>query len=211
MKKFVGIFVIFVFGLQVTLAQESTALAGNFKIYTAWIFFTEGSGLNSNDPFENLISKDLYQVNDSSLVLSSQSSPYLSLIIGTPKVISRSSYRKGKFQKQIYGIDVIDKIKVRRRGKVGEAVFLSMIPGALIGSLWARESYDENPNSGLCLPKKFCNKGTTTFSGAILGSLAGAIVGGILASGPIEILINGDLNKYKTQKEQLREYAILKY
>ena len=41
MKKLIFVFFIFIFKAQTACTQDITALEGNFKIYKAWIYYTE--------------------------------------------------------------------------------------------------------------------------------------------------------------------------
>ena len=136
----------------------------------------------------------LYQVNDSSIMLSNSSSV--------------ENYTLGNFNFSVSEIDVIDiqmiHIKVKKRTKNG--ALIGAVSGMVVGLVWGLA---ENSSSS----SYYVDIGEDWWSpagGAIIGGAVGAVGGALIGSIGINIPLNGSMDNYKQNKAKLAKYSLKK-
>jgi hypothetical protein len=107
----------------------------------------------------------------------------------------------------------IDKIKIRRKGKVGNGILVGATTGFVAGGLIGLISGDEPDETvdGGWLFGTYTAHGTSAESKAYLWgfslAVAGSGVGAIIGSKKVKIEIKGDLRNYNKYMELLRGYS----
>ncbi len=156
-------------------AQESST---RLKIYRTWV------SLN-REPFK--IEGSLYQINDSSIVVSSS--------------FKRQDYAENKYEIVEKHIDDIETIKTRRYRSIEAGAWLGAFTGFTVGFVTgvstAEYSYLDELQVGLIL--------------GIPSAVAGAALGAIGGSFKRKIPIHGSIDYYNRSKNKLREYSINHY
>jgi len=109
----------------------------------------------------------------------------------------------------------IEKIKIRRKGKIGNGVLIGALTGLVTGGLIGLVSGDE-PDETVDYGWPF---GTITHEGekasekallyGIPLAVVGSSVGAIIASKKNRITINGDIYKYKNNVEILKSFSMV--
>jgi hypothetical protein len=150
------------------------------RIYKTWI--TLGSGATKQGL--------LYQTKDSSVVIANSLSNKGSSVIAVDlsELVATNIYF----------------IKARREGNVTKGVLIGATAGILAGVIIGLVSEPDVSNSfGTFVPE------IRALGGGILGVLPGILIGGMISSVRIKIPINGSINKFNKEKEQLRKYSYL--
>jgi hypothetical protein len=156
------------------------------KIYRTWI------SLN-NEPYK--IKGSLYQVNDSSILVSN------SFII--------QDYSQGRYETVELHLENIMKIKTRKKNSVGNGALVGAISGFVIGGLIGYAAGDDSCPSGSWCIISFTAEEKAVMLGVPL-SIFGAGIGALIGSAKIVIPINGNAKTFNQNKSQLREYSIIK-
>ena len=183
MLKF-KILILIVFCYSTMLFSQNTKTKKH--IYKVWISKIDNS---------KVIKGSLYQVNDTSLKFVSKNGQVNSLETNLIKII-----------------------KIRRKGKIGKGILFGALSGLVVGGISGLISGDDpdKTNSGSLYGVDFSYtiKGTSAGSKASMNGMRGALVGGgvgaLIASKRDKIVINGDIDNYKSQLEKLKSYAMIK-
>lgn len=148
---------------------------GNIKVHKVWI-----SMVNSS----KIIKGNLYAVDDNAI-----------------KIIDNESFDISNLQ--IISPSQVEKISIRRKGKVGKGVWIGGLTGLGIGLVSGLVSSDDSD-------KWF---GYTPGEKAIINSIfttpIGAGIGALIALDKKVIVINGNLESYKLQMHMLRSYSLI--
>lgn len=147
----------------------------NIKVHKVWI-----SVFNSS----KIIKGNLYSVNDNAI-----------------KIIGNESFDISNLQ--IIDPSQIEKIKIRRKGKVGKGVWIGGITGLGIGIVSGLVSKDDSDSWFGFTPEK------KAVINAIFLAPIGVGVGALIASKKEVITINGDVESYKSQMDMLRSYSLM--
>ena len=155
---------------------EATLKAQNkyFRPYETWV-----TKLNELPESYGI----LHDVNDSSIVLTNS--------------MKLRNYKSSGYHS--ISIDQIDKIKLRRKGKLWRSALIGIGVGAVVGGLIANLSYNDNAPCGW-----FCiSRGANTAIGATGFGLLGGFVGTIVGLARISIPINGQKSNFKANEDRL--------
>jgi len=147
----------------------------NIKVHKVWISLVNSS---------NIIKGNLYSVDENSI-----------------KIIDNESFDISNLQ--IIDPSQIEKIKVRRKGKVGKGVWIGGLTGIGIGVVSGLVSSDDSDDWFGFSPEE-----KAVINGIFLGPL-GAGFGALIASKKEAIIINGDIESYKRQMNLLRSYSLI--
>jgi len=186
MRKLTGIVILLLCCCYFLSAQEKEQ---KIKIYKTWVSF-------NNVPFN--VKGVLYEVKDSSILVSN------SLLV--------REYTSGRFKSADLHINTIEKIRIRKKNKVGKAALIGGISGFVIGAIIGYAEGDDPPCStgywgGGCESYTAGQKALINgASFAIVGGGIGALVGLI----KIKIPINGNIENFNNSKNRLKEYSIKK-
>ncbi|HEY9170570.1 MAG TPA: hypothetical protein VIN72_13840 [Lutibacter sp.] len=148
---------------------------GNIKVHKVWI-----SMVNSSQ----IIKGNLYAVDESAI-----------------KIIDNESFDLSNLQ--LISPMQIEKIKIRRKGKVGKGVWIGGLTGLGIGVVSGLVSKDESDSWFGFSPEE------KAVINAIFLAPLGVGVGALIASKREVIIINGDVESYKRQMEILRSYSLV--
>ncbi len=150
------------------------------RLYKTWITLAGGATKQGL----------LYQIKDSSVVIANSINNKGSSVV-TPdlsEVVASNIYF----------------IKARREGNVTKGVLIGATAGILAGVIIGLVSEPDVSNSfGTFAPE------LRALGGGILGVLPGILIGGMISSIRIKIPINGSINKFSKEKEQLSKYSYL--
>ncbi len=182
--KFINVIVLIVLCSLNSLNAQDTIQ--NIKIQPKCIYATWIS-LN-NEPFK--INGVLYEIKDSSILVSS--------------TIFFKDYSKGRMVN--LHINNIETIKIRRIDRAGKGVLIGAITGFAVGGSIGIISGDDPPTQHLL---RFSAGQKALMYGCPL-AFGGAVIGGLIGSIKIKIPINGSVNNYNRNKNQLIEYSIKK-
>lgn len=153
------------------------------KIYRTWV------SLNS-EPFE--IEGVLFKIKDTSILVSN------SVVI--------KDYSQNKFEVVNLFVTDIETIKTRGKNNIRKGFLIGAISGFVMGGTLGLAQGDEPRGDtwfGISAEMRAISYGVT---GALVGSLIGAYVG----SAKVVIPINGNINNYNRNKDELREYSLKK-
>lgn len=153
------------------------------KIYRTWV------SLNS-EPFE--IEGVLFKIKDTSILVSN------SVVI--------KDYSQNKFEVVNLFVTDIKTIKTRGKNNIRKGFLIGAISGFVMGGTLGLAQGDEPRGDtwfGISAEMRAISYGVT---GALVGSLIGAYVG----SAKVVIPINGNINNYNRNKDELREYSLKK-
>lgn len=126
-----------------------------------------------------------------------------STISGSLRIIEDSSiwvYDYNKKKTISINVDKIDIIRLRKKNRVGNGIFLGAATGFLIGGIIGLASGDGPSGQGY---NSASNKGI--FYGTLF-AIPGAIIGGISVSAKFEIPIRGSRLNYSIEKRNLEKY-----
>lgn len=147
----------------------------NIKVHKVWISLVNSS---------KVIKGNLYSVDENSI-----------------KIIDNESFDISNLQ--IISPSQIEKIKIRRKGKVGKGVWIGGLTGLGIGVVSGLVSSDDsNEWFGFSPEEKAVING-------IFLTPVGAGVGALIASKKEVITINSDVESYKSQMHMLRSYSLI--
>jgi hypothetical protein len=147
----------------------------NIKVHKVWISLVNSS---------NIIKGNLYAVEENGL-----------------KIIGNKSFDISNLQ--IISPSQIEKIKIRRKGKVGKGVWIGALTGLGVGVLSGLVSSDDSDEWFGFSPEE------KAVINAILITPVGAGIGALIASNKEVITINGDAESYKRQLDMLRSYSLM--
>jgi hypothetical protein len=115
----------------------------------------------------------------------------------------------------------VEKIKFRKKGKVGKSILWGAFTGAALGAIIGLASGDDVPGRDCPLPRsgptipfdglfeRPCySAGEKAVIGGVGGGAWGILIGGIVGSVKIKIPINGNQKTFKNRKGDLFEYKI---
>lgn len=94
----------------------------------------------------------------------------------------------------------IKTLKIRKTGSVGRGAWMGTVGGLLAGSLVGYASGDDAPGLLSWTAEE------KAFAGAFVAAPTGTLLGMAIASGKETITVNGDLNLYKANLTQLKNY-----
>jgi small nuclear ribonucleoprotein (snRNP)-like protein len=94
----------------------------------------------------------------------------------------------------------IKTLKIRKTGSVGRGAWMGALGGFLAGSLVGYASGDDEPGLLSWTAEE------KAFAGAFLATPAGTLLGIAIGSGKETILVNGNLELYRTNLNQLKRY-----
>ncbi len=97
----------------------------------------------------------------------------------------------------------IDKIHLRRKGRIWRSALIGLGAGAVAGALIGNMTHKENPD---CFWFCFSRKDDTTL-GAMGGSIVGILVGTFVGLARIGIPINGNKSNFKANQDRLINYS----
>ncbi len=146
------------------------------KIYRTWIYLNSGFVINGS----------LYQVNDSSIVVSSS--------------FRVQDYLDNRYEIFELPINNIETIKIRRNKSVGTGLWLGAISGFTIGFVVGHSTAENSFFSG----------SEVGFILGTPGAVAGAVLGAIVGSLKTNISIDGSIDTFNKNKERLKKYSIRK-
>ena len=154
-----------------------TAQNRNFRPYEAWV--TKLHGLPDAYGI-------LYDVNDSSIVL-------------TNSMKFRDFETSGYHSVEI---ELIEKIRLRRKGKLWRSALVGFGAGALAGGLVGNLGYNDGDCAWFCT-----SRGEETALGALTFGILGSLVGTVVGLTHIRIPINGKKSNFKTNEDRLYKYS----
>ena len=96
-----------------------------------------------------------------------------------------------------------DLLQFRRKGNEVNGFFLGALTGFVVGGFVGLVSGDDEPGWF-----SFTAEEKAVILG-VLGTVPGAIIGGIVGSAKVKIPINGDYEKYKNQKKDIGQFRYL--
>ena len=167
------------FSLVIFLCATHLTIAQNtkedIKVHKVWISLVNSS---------NIIKGNLYAVDENAV-----------------KIIDNKSFDLSNLQ--IISPSQIEQIKIRRKGKVGNGVWIGGLTGLGIGLVSGLLSEDESDKWFGFSP------GEKAVINGILLAPVGAGVGTLIASKKEVITINGDTESYKSQMHILRSYSFI--
>lgn len=147
----------------------------NIKVHKVWIFMVNSS---------KIIKGNLYAVEENAI-----------------KIIDNESFDISNLQS--ISPSQIEKIKIRRKGKVGKGIWIGGLTGLGIGIVSGLLSEDESDKLLGFSPEE-----KAVINGILLAPV-GAGVGTLIASKKEVITINGDVESYKSQISILRSYSLI--
>lgn len=92
-------------------------------------------------------------------------------------------------------------LKIRKTGSVGRGAWMGAVGGLLAGSLVGYASGDDAPGLLSWTAEE------KAFAGAFVAAPTGTLLGMAIASGKETITVNGDVNLYKANLTQLKNYG----
>lgn len=169
-----------------SFAQDVTQKK-KIKVYKTWI------SLN-NSPHK--IKGALYEIKDSSILVSNHRNPYAT----------------SRFETVNFPVNNIETIKIRKKNNVGSGVLAGAIGGLVVGGLIAGllNDKDNPPCVGIGCDLASRLPASEGFTAVFLGVACGAGLGYALGSIKVKIPINGNIKNYNKHKDKLREYSIKK-
>lgn len=185
------IFILAVFVVTVLDCQAQTK-AQKKKLYLTWI--EQKGGLKINGV--------LYQVKDSSVVISNSRNP------------QEYKYAANKLNYLDVPANQVQEVKLRKDRKVGSSILIGIAGGFLVGmtrGLIEGETIKKSCGSffgGNCSEEVQSGLEKGLSYGAGYG-IIGGVVGGVIGSIKIKIPINGNKDWLKTNRAQLRKYAYM--
>ncbi|MFD2998754.1 hypothetical protein ACFS7Z_00135 [Pontibacter toksunensis] len=182
MKYFSIIAMIVLYFLNSVNAQDNIQ---KNKIYRTWITF-------NNKPLQT--EGVLYEIKDSSILVSSS--------------VAIKDYSTDRVETLKFNINEIETIKIRRKNSVGRGILTGAITGFAVGGLIGLISGDDPP-----CPQGtwFCFRLTAGEKALITGipfSIGGAGIGALVGSVKVNIPINGSIDNYNKNKNELLKYSI---
>jgi len=96
--------------------------------------------------------------------------------------------------------NIIKKIEIRRKGKVGKGAVIGAVTGLGIGAI---AGYSEGDDF------LFSKETKAIFGGIAVGGFFGAPMGALLTTGKKKFEINGDIENYKRHLKSLQKYTIM--
>lgn len=167
------------FSLVIFLCATHLTIAQNtkeaIKVHKVWISFVNGS---------NIINGNLYAADENAV-----------------KIIDNKSFDLSNLQ--IISPSQIEKIKIRRKGKVGKGVWIGSLSGLGVGIFSGLVSSDDSDEWFGFSP------GEKALINSILTTPLGAAVGALIGLKKEVITINGDAESYKRQLDLLKSYSLM--
>ena len=133
----------------------------------------------------------LYEIKDSSVLIANS---YL-----------HRDYSSGNFNIESVDYSNIRFINTRNKNSIINRALAGIIPGVLTGALIGAIQGDDPPCSGWCL--FWMSAEDKAALGGVTGAFAGFLIGGLSGLITIKIPINGDINIFNKNKEQLKKYS----
>ncbi|MDP2067369.1 MAG: hypothetical protein Q8K04_00240 [Lutibacter sp.] len=167
------------FSLVIFLCATHLTIAQNtkddIKVHKVWISLVKSS---------NIIKGNLYAVDENSV-----------------KIIDNKSFDLSNLQ--IISPSQIEKIKIRRKGKVGKGVWIGSLIGLGVGIFSGLVSPDDSDEWFGFSP------GEKVIINSIFITPIGAGVGALIGLNKEVITINGDTESYKRQLDLLKSYSLM--
>jgi hypothetical protein len=154
--------------------------------------YTTSISLNSQP---KKVAGSLCQVNDSSVIVSSS--------------LRLQDYTANRFKKVELHFENIETIKIRRKNSVGNGALIGAISGLTFGGLIGYASGDDSCPSGTWCSFTYTAEAKALMLGVPF-SIVGAGIGALIGSAKIVIPINGSNKTFNQNKNNLREYSIIK-
>jgi hypothetical protein len=98
----------------------------------------------------------------------------------------------------------IDKVKIRRKGKIGNSILIGAGAGVAFGGLLGFVSGDDEPGLFSFTKEEKAGGGAVAFG--VLGTGVGALIG----TKKEKIFMNGDINKYVEHLKIIQSYSMQK-
>jgi hypothetical protein len=185
MKKYFFLGLVILFQMYSAFAQDKDS---KIKIYRTWVTLNE-------TPYK--AEGVLYQIKDSAVILSNS------------RLIN--DYKTGNYNLTDFYVNSIQTIKIRKNYRVGNGMWqgalVGLVFGGMIGLMQGDDDKCNSSSFGGCVSFSAGEK-ALIFGGPT--ALLGAGIGAIFGSPKIEIPINGNKQKYKSNKEKLNNYTIKK-
>ena len=186
MKKFTLTTIVFCFFYSLSAQEDITNLTlsidtGKKVIYKTWISLNNG---------QNTIKGALYEVNDSSILVSNS--------------FRKNDYSTGKFNVTTINFNNINLVKIRQNNSLRKGALIGSITGFVVGALIGLISGDDPPGFlSFSAGEKALMYG---FPMAIGGTGLGELVGSIR----IRIPINGSIKIFHENNSRLKNYSYRK-
>jgi hypothetical protein len=183
-------------GVDPLQVQDTDSLASQvvdqqIRISRVWVSYYSSKSKYSRTPLIRIKEGALYQVADSSILVSSS--------------LKREDYSTNNFTVASVNISDIEGITLREKGAAGKGAIFGAVSGLLVGVFVGGVIDDGTPSSGFQI---ISSGGLIAFfagTGTLVGTGVGALLG---ASAKINIPINRSMDKYEKKKSRLRRYAI---
>lgn len=131
----------------------------------------------------------LYKIKDSTILVANS--------------FKKNDYVSGNFELVNFKYKEIENINIKKKGSVIKGILLGTLAGIFVGFTLGNLMGDDPP--GL-----FSYSGTQ--KGLIFSSLLaipGAVAGGLIGNIGISILIHGNIDSYKRNKNKMKKYALI--